>query len=143
MMANSGYEQWMVRGHAHRAEGRSVDAMLCFLRAARAQPRAAATHFHLGEVLWQLGRAPEAISSWREAVGIDPRIFPAARVLAEALLVSGDASGARASADRALALAPNDTRTVLIRGIAALLLDEESNGSTPAAAIEAVLTHEP
>src|SRR6266536_1906625 len=113
MKANSRYEQWMARGHAHRAEGRFVDAMLCFLRAARAEPHAAVTHFHLGEVLWQLGRATEAISSWREAVRIDPRIFAATRALAEALLASGDAGAARVAADRALALAPTDARTIL------------------------------
>jgi protein O-GlcNAc transferase len=142
-MTPSGYEQWLARGHAYRAEGRPVDAMLCFRRAARGEPRAAAPHYHLGELLWQLGLIPDAISSWREASRIDPRFPAPARALAEVLLASGDAAGAHVAADRALALAPNDARTVLIRGIAALLLDEVPDGSVPTATVAEVFTHEP
>ena len=50
-----------------RQEGRPVDAMLCFRRASRADPRAPDPQFVLGEVLWQLGRLPEALAAWREA----------------------------------------------------------------------------
>ena len=66
-MSASEYNQWLKRGRAHQWNGRAIDALLCFRRAQRVNPRASDAAFHLGEVLWQLGRAPDAIAAWRDA----------------------------------------------------------------------------
>ncbi len=118
-MATSEYVQWFERGRAHQFEGRPLDAMLCFRRAARAEPRASDPHFVLGEVLWQLGRVPDAIAAWRESARLSPSHLAPAQALAEALLATGDWSGAHAAAGRVLAIAPDDLRAALIRAIAA------------------------
>ena len=68
LMAAPDYAQWLARGRAHQAQGRAVDAMLCYRRAIRGDPKAPEAQFHLGETLWQLGRLPdEALEAWRAA----------------------------------------------------------------------------
>ena len=121
-MATADYPEWIARGRRHQVEGRPVDAMLCFRQAGRAQATAPDVHFHLGEVLWQLGRLPEAIAEWREALRLDRRFIAPAQALAEALLALGDGVAAREAADRALSLVPGDIRAEAIAGISALMV---------------------
>jgi predicted O-linked N-acetylglucosamine transferase (SPINDLY family) len=129
MNAASEVADWIARGRTHQHEGRPVDALLCFRRASRADPRAPDPHFVLGEVLWQLGRLPEAVGAWQEAARIDPTYLAPWQAIAEARLATGDEAGAREAAERVLALAPGNTRARLILGIVRL-------GSEPAAADE-------
>ena len=96
---------WLARGRAHQREGRAVDAMLCYRRAARAAPKAADPRYHLGEVLWQLGRAAEARAAWRETTALSPRHVAARQALAEASL-----------SDRRPAHGPGRRREALQRG---------------------------
>jgi len=93
--------------------------MLCFRRAVREDPRAPDARFHLGEVLWNLGRLPDAIAVWREAAEIAPRAIPSHHALAESLLGTGDAAGAKASADALLRLTPLDARAITLAAAAA------------------------
>ncbi|MEP7275191.1 MAG: tetratricopeptide repeat protein [Betaproteobacteria bacterium] len=123
---------WLERGRQHQWHGRPVDAMLCFRRAAREAPPAMEPRFHLGEVLWQLGRLPDAIACWREAVQIAPDHPAAQMALAEALLGTGDARGATAVAARRLEHHPRDARAQAIAAIALLPVD-------PQAAVETLL----
>ena len=74
LTAASESADWLARGRTHQWEGRPVDAMLCFRRASRADPRAPDPLFVLGEVLWQFGRVPDAVASWREAVRLDAQV---------------------------------------------------------------------
>ena len=121
-MAAPDFAQWLARGRSHQFEGRPVDAMLCFRRALRAEPRASDPRFHLGEVLWQLGRIPAAVSAWREAIDIAPDHLAPRLALAEALLATGDAAGARDAAARVLAIAPVQPRIELVAAVATLTL---------------------
>ena len=65
-MATSDHAEWLQRGRTHARAGRPIDAVLCFRRAAYANPREVDARFHLGEMLWQLGMSDEAIAAWRE-----------------------------------------------------------------------------
>lgn len=134
---------WRERGRTHQAEGRAIDAMICFRRAARLDPRGADTRFHLGEVCWQLALSADAIAAWQEALSVDPRHFPAACALAESLLATGDWRAARDAADRALTLFPHAARITAIRGIALLALGEAAADPSHAAAILKALARKP
>ena len=131
-MATPEYAQWLARGRTHQWEGRPVDAMLCYRRALRAEPRAADPRFHLGEVLWQLGRIPAAVSAWREATEITPDHLAPQLALAEALLATGDAPAAAATAARALQLAPGQIRAELVESVAALTAAADAGDSARA-----------
>ncbi len=142
-MGTPEYAQWFARGQAHQREGRAIDAMLCYRRAARADPRASDPHFVLGEVLWQLGRPAEAIVAWREGSRLAPAHLAPAQALAEALLATGDSAAARAAAERVLALAPGDARATLIRAIAAIASGEGAAEPEPFTQVASTLEREP
>jgi len=109
-MAANAFADWLARGRTHQSEGRPADAIPCFRRAAREDPRSPVPHFHLGEVLWQLGLTTEALQAWRTAAGLD-RTFLAPRLaLAEAAMTHGDFASANVVAREALLLAPEDVR---------------------------------
>jgi cytochrome c-type biogenesis protein CcmH/NrfG len=93
-MATPDYGDWLFRGRTHQAHGRPIDAMLCYRRALRAQGEASDARFHLGEVLWQLGRVPDAIAAWRVAAAVRADHLAPNLALAEALLATADAAGA-------------------------------------------------
>ena len=141
-MAASEYAEWMNRGRAHQREGRPIDAMLCYHRAARVDPRASDPLFALGEAQWQLGRLPDAITAWREASRITRNHMAPVRAEAEALLAIGDTAGAVAAAKRVQSLMPKDARAALIRGIGALV-DGDPTDPAPSTAIDAVIAREP
>jgi predicted O-linked N-acetylglucosamine transferase (SPINDLY family) len=113
--------------------------MLCFRRASRADPAAPDPYFVLGEVLWQLGRLPEAVGAWREAARLEASYLAPWQAISEALLATGDEAGARAAAERVLTLTPGNARAQLILGIVGL----SSGNSQAAAAITAALDEEP
>src|SRR5438445_6793548 len=104
-MPASEYNQWLKRGRTHQWNGRAIDALLCFRRAQRVNPRASDAAFHLGEVLWQLGRVPDAIAAWRDAAAANGAHLAPNLALAEGLLAAGDLSGAADAADGALQIA--------------------------------------
>jgi protein O-GlcNAc transferase len=141
-MATSEYVQWFERGRAHQFEGRPLDAMLCFRRAARAEPRASDPHFVLGEVLWQLGRLSDAIAAWRESTRLSPSHLAPAQALAEALLATGDWTAAEVAAERVLAIAPDEPRAALIRAIASVR-SEPAESARSLGEIEALLVQAP
>ncbi len=142
MSAASESADWVARGRAHQWEGRPVDAMLCFRRASRADPRAPDPHFVLGEVLWQLGRLSEALAAWREAARLDASFLAPRQALAEALLAAGDAANALSVAEQVIALAPGNARAELIVATAQMT---RAAAATPAAAaaVERALQQEP
>jgi protein O-GlcNAc transferase len=138
-MAAVPYSEWLDRGRAHQREGRSVDAMLCYRQAIRTAPKAVDAHFHLGEVLWQMGRLKEAIATWRHASAMEPHNLLLLLPLAESLLAIGDAVAARDVAARALALVPENAHAIALHAIARLTLGEGGDGDWPPQAIARVL----
>lgn len=139
-MGATEYKQWFDRGRGHQWEGRPIDAMLCFRRAQRESPRASDAPFHLGEVLWQLGRIPEAIAAWRDAAAANPRHLAPNLALAEALLASGDAMSAGNAANAALAAAPGNARATIVAAIAAMI---QGDGGESGATAFRLLEREP
>src|SRR5262245_2459601 len=116
------YGQLLARGRSHQRDGHPVDAMLCFRQAARVEPGAADPGFHLGETYWQLGMLPDAMLAWRDACEVDPTHPATHFALAEALLATGDAAGARDVSSRVLELVPDNPRRSAIHATAQLLL---------------------
>jgi predicted O-linked N-acetylglucosamine transferase (SPINDLY family) len=111
------FADWLERGRAHQQAGRPIDAIPCFVRAARLEPRASDASFHLGEVYWQLGMPRDALAAWQEAVRRAPDHAAARLALAEALLHVGDEAGAHAAAEAALAVLPDEFRARVIRAV--------------------------
>ena len=121
------YADWVARGRTHQWEGRPVDAMLCFRRALRESSRGVEALFHLGEVLWQIGRLPDAIGAWKQACESAPNFAPGLQALGEALLGVGEFANARLVADRTLELLPREPRASAVAAIAGLALGEPSS----------------
>ena len=115
----SSYADWLQRGRVHQWEGRPVDAIPCFQRAAALEPRAADPRYLLGEVHWQLGAIPAAVAAWREAVRVAPTHLASRLALSEALLALGDIPAARDAAAEALALVPQDLDANVLHAVSA------------------------
>ncbi len=137
------YAEWLVRGRNHQLEGRPVDAMLCFQRAMREDRHAVDARFHLGEVLWQLGRLPDAIVCWRDAARLAPAHRPAQMALAEALLGTGDATGARSVAAAVAARHARNQRSRAIVAVAELTAANGTGAAAAAVAAAATITEAP
>ena len=112
-MAANAFSDWMLRGRAHQAEGRAADAIPCFRRAAREDPRSPLPHYHLGEALWQLGLAGDALRAWQASAGLDRAFLPPRLALAEGAIVQREFAVARDYAREAVALSPDDVRARL------------------------------
>ncbi|MFO1305832.1 MAG: tetratricopeptide repeat protein [Burkholderiales bacterium] len=109
-MTQAAFDDWLARGRVHRGEGRPADAIPCFRRAAREDPRSPVPHFHLGEVLWQLGLAEDAIRAWTASAALDTTFAPPRLALAEVALTRGDFATAALNASQAFELQPGNTR---------------------------------
>ena len=103
----------------------------------RLAPEAADVRFRLGEVLWQLGRLPDAVAAWAEAARLAPRHPAPTLALAEAHLGLGDLAAAHEAGQRAFELAPAEPRAA---GIAALTTAMRAQDAHDAAAVIAAGT---
>lgn len=112
-MTVAAFDEWLERGRFHRGSGRPADAIPCFRRAAREDPRSPVPHFHLGEVLWQLGLAEDAIRAWQASADLDRAFAPPRLALAEVALTRGDFPAAADSAEQAATLQPDNVRARL------------------------------
>ncbi|MBK7791983.1 MAG: tetratricopeptide repeat protein [Betaproteobacteria bacterium] len=130
-MATPECAQWLERGRAHQAQGRTVDALLCYRRALRADARTPEAHYHLGEVLQQLGVPADAIAAWTEAVRVAPTFLPAQLALAEAQLNQGDAAAARKAAQAVRELRPANTYVAALCSLADCWRRSTHRTSTP------------
>ncbi len=145
-MAANDHDQWLERARTHQQQRLPIDAMLCLRRAIRANPRAAASHVHLAQVLQDLGRWQEAVAEWRLACEVDPNEALAHLSLAEALVVLGDYPDAADAAARAAALAPDLTRAQALWGIADLASRPPTSSQQRIEAstrVTQALTHDP
>ena len=124
-MADAAYADWLQRGRTHQWEGRPVDAMLCFQRAAAIAPDGVDARYLLGEVQWQVGAIAASVAAWRDAARVAPTHLASHLALAEAHLALGEPGLARDAAERALALAPDDAAALLLRAVAAVASDHD------------------
>ena len=109
-MAGTAFDDWLARGRTHQFEGRPADAIPCFRRAAREDPASPVPLFHLGEVLWQLGLAADALAVWQASAQRHRTFLPPRLALAEAAMTRLAFDDAHRLAADAAALAPNDVR---------------------------------
>ena len=63
-------------GRRTSARAATVDALLCYREALAADRYAIQAHFHLGEVLRDLGRDGDAFDAWRTVLTLQPRHLP-------------------------------------------------------------------
>ena len=134
-MSEPRYAEWMTRGRNHQFARRPLDAMQCFRRASREWPRGIEARFHLGEVLWQLGRLDEALLSWQDAARLDAQFLPASQALSEAALGMGDHATAKDAARRVLERQPANGRALAAEAIARFAVE----GREAAAGLDAAL----
>ncbi len=98
------YADWLARGRAHQAEGRVIDAYLCYRRALREVSGGVDARFHVGEIAWHLGNQADAIAAWEAAVDLSPTHRPSLHALADAFAATGQFEASLRAADRILAL---------------------------------------
>ncbi|HEX4097983.1 MAG TPA: tetratricopeptide repeat protein, partial [Caulobacteraceae bacterium] len=93
---------------AHARAGRPAEAEAAYRRALDQAPRSGEASLRLGLLLLGQGREGEALGPLQVAAVADPNLAVAHGALATARHAAGDLEGAAASAERALALAPDD-----------------------------------
>ena len=91
-------------GDALRAAGDAENAMTCYLRALQVAPESFVARHGLGLLMLRSGRPEEAATWFAAAIEADPAQGIAQFNLAEARRQLGDAPGAMAHVERALAL---------------------------------------
>ncbi len=102
-MIEAEYGEWLARGHAHQLAARPIDALLCYRRALKSNRNAVQVHFHLGEVLRDLGRRDEALAAFRTALMWQPKHLPSLLALGDMLRTSGARRGVRVLRARGVA----------------------------------------
>ncbi len=102
-------------GNRYLAEGRHDAALAEFTAAAAANRRLAPARLNAGVCLMRLGRPADAARRFAEAARLDPRSVEPWANLAVARRAAGDAKGALAAVERALALSPGDARLAALR----------------------------
>ena len=112
-MTAAAFDEWLARGRVHRGEGRPADAIPCFRRAAREDPRSPLPHFHLGEVLWQLGLAGDAERAWQAASRPRQDILAAAARACRSRADAPRLRGRGGQRGTGVDVAPGDTRAQL------------------------------
>src|SRR5690242_10636752 len=108
------YAGWLMRGRTHQAEGRAIDAMLCYRRALREAANGVDARFHLGEIAWHFGSQGEAIASWQAAVERSPNHVPSLHALADAFAATAAFDDALEAARRVLAARPAEPRATAL-----------------------------
>ena len=104
------YSTWLAHGRAHQAEGRVIDALLCYRLALREAPDGIDARFHLGEIAWHLGNAADAITAWEGVVARVAGHRPSLHALIDAYAAIGRFDASAQAVSRVLALSPQEPR---------------------------------
>lgn len=129
------YADWLARGRAHQAEGRAIDALLCYRRALREVSGGVDARFHLGEIAWHLGNQVDAIAAWRAVVDLSPKHLPSLHALADALAATGQFAAALHAAARVLALQSHEPRAQALSVMARAAVGEDIQDDVLAQAV--------
>ncbi len=114
------FSDWIEIGRTHLTEGRAIDALSCFRKAARLQPRAYGPFVGIAESLWRLGRTREAIAAWQEAAERLPSHLPTWQSIMHAATFVGDDAIALQAAERVQSVMPTDVRARYVIALAKL-----------------------
>lgn len=98
-------EAWHTLGELSRSQTDFEGALNAFQRALQIHPQAE-TWFSLGLLMEELNRRSAAISSYRNALALQPELLPAYIRLGIVLRIDGDIDAARTQLDRALQINP-------------------------------------
>ena len=79
-------------------------------------PQSASVYALLGHALWEQGKLPEAVSSFRRAVELSPKSELASLGLFHTSMESGDMRGADAEMNRFLAVADSEEYDAIAKG---------------------------
>jgi len=85
-----------------------------------AEPKGSTARYDLAIAQANLGRNDDAARNLQAAIALDPGFLAAMANLISVDIARGDLKGARATADRFLALAPDSARALYSRGVVAL-----------------------
>lgn len=99
---------WLARGQAHQRAGRNIDALVCFREALLADRYAIRAHYHLGEVLRDLGRYSDAFDAWRTVLTLQPRHVPTLLAFGAAARRIGKTAESAEAYRRAMAFDPEN-----------------------------------
>lgn len=123
-MIEAEYGEWLARGHAHQVAARPIDALLCYRRALKSNRNAVQVHFHLGEVLRDLGRREEALAALRTALTWQPKHLPSLLALGDMLRTTAPAE-AFGYYERAASLDPSSLAAAQGLALCSLALNDE------------------
>jgi tetratricopeptide (TPR) repeat protein len=112
----------LIVGIAQRMLGEAGAAVATLEPLARAQPKAAVSHYEYGLALAAAGRGEAAVHSLRRAVELSPKLPGAWRALADHLRAMGDVEGADAAYAQHIKAATRDPR--LMQAASALCANE-------------------
>ena len=99
---------WLARGQAHQRAGRTIDALVCYREAVAANRYAIQAHYHLGQVLCELGRDSDAFDAWRTVLTLQPRHLPTLLAFGAAARRIGKTAESAEAYRRALTCEPNN-----------------------------------
>lgn len=97
-------------------QGKQTEADTEFATAFRFDSQSAIMYYRRGTGLLNLARAEDSVQYLRKAAAMEPNNVRYYRTLADAQIRSGDASGAKATLDRAAQLNPNDPELKVLEG---------------------------
>ncbi|MEO8975268.1 MAG: tetratricopeptide repeat protein [Casimicrobiaceae bacterium] len=123
------FAEWNELGRAHLVGGRAIDALSCFRKAARLQPRAYPPLSGIAEALWRLGRPHDAIAAWLEAADRLPSHLPTWQSIMQAAMFVGDDTLAARAAAHVREVSPRDSLAQFIEALA-LLADPAQRPAT-------------
>ena len=129
------YSTWLAHGRAHQAEGRAIDALLCYRRALREVKAGVDARFHLGEVAWHLGNPDDAIAAWQSVAERVERHLPSLHALADACAATGRFDAALQAATRVLAIQTHEPRALALSTLIRATQGERIDDRTLAQAI--------
>jgi Flp pilus assembly protein TadD len=112
------YPALMRIGDAARHAGDLANAVNLYRRAAQLAPRDPAPFVALGDTLLAMGKIDEAILAYNSTQARDPKNPWALQGVAKAYLLTGRPELALAPLGRALALQPNNSKLLLLLGVA-------------------------
>ncbi len=98
--------------------GKTTEAIAAHKRCLAIDSKAANVHYDLAMAYQGAGRLSEAVASFRQAAALAPWIAAIPCMLAEALLMQGDAEGAMAACEEGLRLDPGNRRAFANKAVA-------------------------
>ncbi|HSH92422.1 MAG TPA: tetratricopeptide repeat protein [Ramlibacter sp.] len=99
-------ENWKEKGNSHLAEGRTEEALSCYLQAVKEDERDPLAHLNAGFACQELGRDAEAVAAFKRSLALDAGSVDAHYLLGKSLAAQGALEEAAARFETAIELRP-------------------------------------